>query len=247
MAQDILTKDKPLDGKDLLERGQKWLERIESAEKREKDWMDDAEGAETAYAARHNATRGKVPDFNIIHSNVETIVPAIYNSTAVADIRSRNTLAEPEAPPQPQPGPNGEPPNQQAVQQFQIAQMQYQAQVARVKSVKDFATMLERAITVQIDDNKLDTEVESCAQDSFLGGRGIVRVRIFADDNGERLGFEAVSWRDFRHGRQAVGRCRLDGFPPLDGERGSRAHIGQGSHWRATGYRPGQARRRQQR
>lgn len=200
MAQDILTKDKPLDGKDLLERGQKWLERIESAEKREKDWMDDAEGAETAYAARHNATRGKVPDFNIIHSNVETIVPAIYNSTAVADIRSRNTLADPEAPPQPQPGPNGEPPNQQAVQQFRIAQMQYQAQVARVKSVKDFATMLERAITVQIDDNKLDTEVESCAQDSFLGGRGIVRVRIFADDNGERLGFEAVSWRDFRHG-----------------------------------------------
>lgn len=200
MAQEVLTKDQPIDGQGLLERGQKWLERIESAEKREKDWMDDAECAETAYSARSNASRGKVPDFNIVHSNVETIVPAIYNSTAVADIRSRNTLQDPDEPPQPQPGPNGEPPQQQAMQQYQIAMMQYQAQVGQVKSVRDFATMLEQAITVQIDDNKLDTEVESCAQDSFLSGRGIVRVRLFADDSGERLGYEAVSWRDFRHG-----------------------------------------------
>lgn len=200
MAQEVLTEDKAIDGKKLLERGQKWLERISLAEKREHDWMDDAECAETAYSARTNGQRGKVPDFNIVHSNVETIVPAIYNSTAIADIRSRNTLQEPEEPPQPQSGPNGEPPQPMQVQQYQIAMMQFQAQQARIKAVKDFATMLERAITVQIDDNKLDTEVESCAQDSFLGGRGIVRVRLYAEETGESLAFEAVSWRDFRHG-----------------------------------------------
>jgi hypothetical protein len=62
--------------------------------------------------------------------------------------------------------------------------------------------MIERAITVQIDDNKLDTEVESAAQDSFLSGRGIVRVRFHADQQGgnERLSYEAVSWRDYRRG-----------------------------------------------
>lgn len=184
----------------LRAEGQKWLERIQAAKKREHDWMKDAEAAEKTYACDYKAVEGKIYDFNILHSNVETIVPAIYNSTPVPDVRSRNTLPE---------------------------QAEQNTLDPNVKAVKDFAAMIERAITVQIDDNRLDQEVESCAQDAFLSGRGVVRVKFFADSEeqpvtdpmtgqpvvgedgeqrtqtvitNERVAYEAVSWRDFVRG-----------------------------------------------
>ena len=203
------------------EYGQKILERIRAAEKREKDWMDDAYAAEKAYAQdskSKDAGNGKVYDFNILHSNVETIVPAIYNSTPSPDIRPRRVEAsgqipkEPKPPQQPQ-GPEGAPPDPQAMMQFQQAMAQYQqeAQAFEAKKqmdedVRNYARLMERAITIQIDDNALDTEVESVAQDGFLAGRGIPRIRYHAEfdeeDNrkSERLSFEAVSWRDYREG-----------------------------------------------
>src|SRR5690606_18921301 len=126
------------------------------------------------------AQHGKLYDFNILHSNVETIVPAIYNSTPVPDVRRRFTLAigEPPQPPQQQPGPDGQPaqPDPQAAMQFQAAMQQWQAKLASDQAAKDFGTMIERTITVLIDDNRLDKEVESVSQDSFLGGRGIIRL-----------------------------------------------------------------------
>lgn len=189
------------DGAKLREEGQKWLARIKASEKREESWRKDAEAAEKAYScdARDKAD-GKLYDFNILHSNVETIVPAIYNSTPVPDVRSRDTLPEIEMPQPPQAQPDQQP-DPRAVMQYQAAVRQAQQQAARIAAVKDYGRLIERAITVQIDDNKLDTEVESAAQDAFLSGRGIVRVRMHADDGGnERLSFEAVSWRDFRRG-----------------------------------------------
>lgn len=66
-----------------LDDGRKWIEKIERAQKREDKWMQDARDAEDIYT-------GKRPQgFNILHSNVETIVPALYNSTAAPDIRPR--------------------------------------------------------------------------------------------------------------------------------------------------------------
>lgn len=189
-------------GAELLREGNKWLERIKAAEKREDAWMKDAEAAEKAYACdTESKTDGKLYDFNILHSNVETIVPAIYNSTPVPDIRSRNTLPNVEMPEPPQMQP-GQQPDPRAIAAFQQAQKQAQALAAQTKAVKDFGAMIERAITVQIDDNKLDTEIESAAQDAFLSGRGIVRVRFHVDEDGtnERLSYEAISWRDYRHG-----------------------------------------------
>ena len=79
---------------DITRIGAKWITRLEQAKKREKDWIDDAESAETAYLARDSEDRasvGDVPAFNILHSNVETIVPSIYNSTPVPDIRPRHS------------------------------------------------------------------------------------------------------------------------------------------------------------
>ena len=213
---------------DLRLEGNKWMERIRAAEKRESTWMKDAEAAEKAYACNTEIKgEGKLYDFNILHSNVETIVPAIYNSTPVPDVRSRQTLPKvPEPkPPQMQPG---QQPDPRAVAQFQQQMQAYQAAKQHEQAVKDFGTLIERSITVQIDDNKLDKEVESAAQDAFLSGRGIVRLRFHADVSqpdtakgellaagadeemppeempasvaNERITYEAVSWRDFRRG-----------------------------------------------
>lgn len=72
------------------ETGRKWAAMIQQAMERERNWRDDAEMAETAYSASSDPeAKGTVPDFNIHHSNVETIVPAIYNSTPVPDIRAK--------------------------------------------------------------------------------------------------------------------------------------------------------------
>jgi hypothetical protein len=41
------------------------------------------------------------------------------------------------------------------------------------KAVKDVANLYERGISMQIDDNRLDAEMEALAQDVFVAGRGM--------------------------------------------------------------------------
>jgi hypothetical protein len=62
-----------------------WRNAIKLSEKTEQKWRDDADKAVKLYRA-DNPTA-----FNILHSNIATIVPSIYNSTPVADIRSRHS------------------------------------------------------------------------------------------------------------------------------------------------------------
>ncbi len=206
------------EGKAKRELGAKWIARVEAASKLEKEWLDDAQMAVRAYTNEEKAettekTLGKRYDFNILFSNVETIVPAVINSSPVPDIRRRFNDPDP---------------------------------AARIVS-----DILERAISVQIDDSRLQVELEAAAQDAFLAGRGIVRIKFHGDvvggepekeeledaadeaeglvpdqdglsetdvdgsgaayigHNGgpplerlenERIGFEAVSWKDYRHG-----------------------------------------------
>lgn len=52
-------------------------------------------------------------------------------------------------------------------------------------AAKTLAQIIERAIQVQIDDSKLQEELERAAQDGFLAGRGIPRVRFRSDIIGE--------------------------------------------------------------
>lgn len=183
--------------KDDLERiGAKWMDRIDRAYKREESWFKDALAAEAAYLADEECEHGEVPEFNILHSNVETIVPSIYNSTPVPDIRPRHpTAAQPQQPQQQQAMPPGQPGMPQA--------MPAPPQVDPLKLVSQ---VYERAIQAQIDDNRLDKEIEREAQDAFLAGRGVIRIRFDADDDGmggvtnERLGFEVQPWGDYRQG-----------------------------------------------
>lgn len=127
----------------VREAGAKWLDRINAAGKREDDWLKAANIAENIYLAeaKDGATKQY---FNILHSNVETIVPATYNSTPAPDIRRRFNDRDPVA--------------------------------------KAVADILERAITVQIDDGALDCEMEGVSQSAFLAGRGIIRIRLETQD-----------------------------------------------------------------
>jgi len=204
-------------GDALKKEGAKWLERIEAAWKREEGWAKDAELAVKAYT-NESAGNGKLYDYNILHSNTETIVPAIINSPPVPDIRRRFGDDDPVA--------------------------------------KQLSDIIERAISVQVDDSRLEVELEGQAQDGFLAGRGVIRLRFHADTQetetsaleeaedaaegvgesgrgynegverrsadlvdvgeaddqdgddlgpaqavaNERITFEAVSWRDYQHG-----------------------------------------------
>lgn len=195
------------EGKALRETGKKWLDRIQAAGKAEKTWMDDAAVAVGVYTGEGGkvetatASENAAYDFNILFSNVETIVPAIINSPPAPDIRRRFGADDPVA--------------------------------------KDLAEIIERVIRVQVDDSKLQVEMEAMAQDAFLPGRGIIRLRFMSDFEGgettdaelaearkgenadnsdtgeyerpaspapterstnERITFEAVSWKDYRHG-----------------------------------------------
>lgn len=135
----------------LRERGASLIAKIEAAGKLEKDWLDDAHKATKAYTNEEKAegeekTLGNRYDFNILFANVETIVPAVINSSPVPDIRRRFNDPDP---------------------------------AARV-----VADIMERAISVQIDDSRLQVELEGSAQDAFLAGRGLVRIRFKSDITG---------------------------------------------------------------
>lgn len=214
---DKRTPEEQKQGQALRDEGSKWLARIDSATKLEKQWMDDAEKAVKAFTGEtsnrdysSSTPLGNTYDFNILFANVETIVPAVINSPPQPDVRRRFNDEDPAA--------------------------------------KDVAIIIERSIKVQVDDSKLQVELEGQAQDGFLAGRGVVRLRfksdfikdakdeIAADDAdsntgaseagdepgsgeeysaasggtpaagpserlaNERIEFEAVSWRDYRHG-----------------------------------------------
>jgi len=203
--------------------GNKWMDRIRAALTRDEDWSKVAAEAEAAYAVQSKGKfSGSVPDFNILHSNVETIVPAIYNSTPTPDIRERwpvkdkspdqlqEALGDPAQMGQaPAPNAPGAPPEQDE----------------RDRPENQVAQILERAIIVQIDDNALDEEIEASAQDAFLAGRGVVRIRLDADEKSqdlledetqeqvtvenERVLFEVVPWRDYVEGSAR----RFDALP----------------------------------
>lgn len=80
----------------LKEMGQKWMDRIRQAGEREKPFVSSAKHAEAIYTTEAKDGAPK-QYFNILHSNVETIVPATYNSTPSPDIRRRFNDKDPVA------------------------------------------------------------------------------------------------------------------------------------------------------
>lgn len=69
-----------------------WIDTLALSEAEEKDWRKEAEEAGNIFAGKKGA-RNKA--FNIFHSNIETLCPALYNSTPSPDVRRRFSDADP--------------------------------------------------------------------------------------------------------------------------------------------------------
>ena len=66
-----------------------WVKKVQRAKKDEETWMKKAKEAVAIYEADDSKEGAGPIEFNILHSNVETTVPALYNSTPIPDIRRR--------------------------------------------------------------------------------------------------------------------------------------------------------------
>jgi len=71
-----------------------WLDAIELSEKEEKEWRSNADRACETYRGGTLNTAitlagTSLNTFNLFHSNIETMVPALYNSTPIPDVRRR--------------------------------------------------------------------------------------------------------------------------------------------------------------
>ena len=80
--------------RDELDFVRQWLEAIELSEKEEGEYRDTSDRACDAYRGGPNCDYGV---FNLFHANVETLVPAVYNSTPVPDVRRRFNDSDPVA------------------------------------------------------------------------------------------------------------------------------------------------------
>jgi hypothetical protein len=161
-----------------LERiGKKWMDKIHAADRREEDWFKQAESAEKAYLSdAESEGPGKVYDFNILHSNIETMVPAVYNSTPVPDIRERFRLGR-ETP-------------ESAVSQA----------VAKVLERAIIVQSDDGALETELEDVTQDALLAGRGPirvkfDADVQGEGEA-VTV----SNERLSYEAISWRDYREG-----------------------------------------------
>jgi hypothetical protein len=65
-----------------------WLDAIDASSKEEEDWRKDADEVIRIYRGDEDGDK-PASEFNILYSNVETLLPAIYNSTPTPDVRRR--------------------------------------------------------------------------------------------------------------------------------------------------------------
>jgi hypothetical protein len=161
-----------------------WLEAIDLAGDEEKDWRDDAEKAVKLFRGTER-TGGR--QFNILHANTETLIPALYNSIPVPDVRRRwndgRALANPQNP-----------------------QEKQQAE-ASSKVAKDVADTIERGLSYLVDQYDFDGLMQSGVRDMALPGRGVARIRLREDEteDGGDVGYQSVTcehvpWAQFRRG-----------------------------------------------
>jgi hypothetical protein len=190
--------DQPMTRAELLRMGAKWLSRIKAAEKREDAWRTDAEKAEKAYLAdRDSKAEGRIYDFNILHSNIETIVPAVFNSAPIPDIRERFRT-----------GPNN-PATAAARTAAQIIERAIMVQVDDGALETEMEEMTQDAllpgrgvIRVRFEADEqpgqpvVDPMTGMPAMDPMTGEMMMGEPVI----TNERLIYECVSWRDYREG-----------------------------------------------
>ena len=141
-----------------------WLKKIDAARAEEKDWRKRSEEAIKVFEADQTES---VP-YNVLAANGQILLPALYNSTPVPDVRRKFDSGGPVE-----------------------------------KMVADIA---ERLIACEIDAQDYDTEQRAAVRDSYVVGRGVLRVR-YAPQMGEgdvvksqSVQVERVEWDRFIRG-----------------------------------------------
>jgi hypothetical protein len=185
----------------LRRTGRRWLDRIKASEKREDTWLRHAAAAVKSYLGdEDDDAEGRVYDFNILFSNIETMLPAVINSTPFPDVRERfrtgrNTpetaVAQVVA---------------QVIERAILTQIDDAALYDEIEAGAHDALLAGRGIVrVRFDADEaeipgapvIDPETGMPAMDE--GGQIVMSPPQIVMQN-ERLGFEVVSWRDFRMG-----------------------------------------------
>jgi len=158
----------------------RWMLEIALAQKAEKEWRKDAEKAENLYRGRKEGSKQR---FNIQFSNIETSVPALFNSSPTPDVRRRYG---------------------------DVPTMQDDPQTAQRLAVsKTAAQVIERALSFTLDQYDFDETILDAIQDMETTGRGVVRVRyeptVHEAQEGEPTVYqetccEHVPWKQFIRG-----------------------------------------------
>lgn len=189
-----------------VEKGRKWLDLIRDSEKREDKWRKQAARAEAIYLNKQESGAHKF-FFNILHSNIETIVPAIYSQTPRPDIRRRFNDPDPvskEA--------------AQIIERAILVQIDDGTLDPEMEAIawSSFTTgrgvirlrlVEEDALTGKISDetreNVEDTaksEGEDPSEAPEMALDGVLEGELAPSPTIQRITFEAVPWNDFRFG-----------------------------------------------
>ena len=170
-GQIVSEKQAIIDGKTEVEL---WLDKLNAAKAEEKDWRESAKIASEVYEAGND----QKSHFNIYHANIETMIPALYNSTPIPDVRRRY-----DSPSIDQTQFAGMQPEQaqQAMQQAQMQMMQ------RDKLFSDVAEATERGLIFSVDQFPFDDVMEDMVRDAAVTGRGVVRIRYEPRQEGNKL------------------------------------------------------------
>lgn len=131
-----------------------WTTQLALAAKEERSFREDGRMVVKRYRgydlSDYDTTeRSPISKFNILWSNTETLKPALYSQRPRPDVRRRN---------------------------FSII-TDDAARKARDQAAKEAAMVLERAVSVSIDDGHFDEAMRKARDDVLLPGRGVVRVR----------------------------------------------------------------------
>lgn len=77
-----------------------WLSAIDLSSREEESWRKEAETTVKTFRNGDSSRNGAIErqqEFNILYSNIETLTPAIYNSTPIPDVRNRYDKDDPVA------------------------------------------------------------------------------------------------------------------------------------------------------
>lgn len=77
-----------------------WLSAIDLASREEESWRKESESTVKTFRngdSRRNGALEREQEFNILYSNIETLAPAVYNSTPIPDVRTRYDKDDPVA------------------------------------------------------------------------------------------------------------------------------------------------------